>query len=249
MEIIPKRTLGNDLKMTMIESSYIQFHIAIGWSGVAFGLAAMALRVPDFICLLHRIPNQPRLFIHYAHSILGGLFLICSVFMPITANWIWPRYGTPSAIIYLIASMYISIVLGLLSIRVYKFFLDKHPPKADSVSRAAIQFNETTNASASSQIEIGGEALADQTIPHETSWSWWILYKYSHAIFMIYSWVMLFGAGQAFLENSRTQGFPYPQGEVADSLVGRCYGRNLQPPNLEDWLRNMTCGFSVMCKH
>ncbi len=101
--------------MTAVESSYIQFHVAIGWSGVAFGLAAMALRIPDFLCLLQRVPRHLQLLIHYAHSILGGLFLMCTLFMPITANWIWPRYGTPSEIIYLIASMYISIVLGLLS--------------------------------------------------------------------------------------------------------------------------------------
>ncbi len=207
----------------------------------------MALRVPDFLCLLQRIPERLRIFIHYGHSILGGLFLTCSLFMPITANWIWPRYGTPSDIIYLIASMYISIVLGMICIRMYKLKVDSYPLRTDSVSCAAVRLNET-NASASSQIDNGDEAVTAQTIPQEKSWSWWILFKYSHAILMIYSWVMLFGAGQAFLENSRTQGFPYPQGEVADSLVGRCYGRNLQPPNLEDWLRNMRCGFSAMCR-
>jgi hypothetical protein len=233
--------------MNSVESSYIQFHVAIGWSGVAFGLSAMALRIPDFLCLLQRIPKQLQLVIHCAHGILGGLFLMCSLFMPITANWIWPRYGTPSEIIYLIASMYISIVLGMICIRMYIFKVDKYPPKTDSVGRAATQLNET-NASVLAQIENGNDVAADQTMSSDKVMSRWILLKYLHAIFMIYSWVMLFGAGQAFLENSRTQGFPYPQGEVADSLVGRCYGRDLQPPNLEDWLRNMTCGFSVMCK-
>ena len=65
--------------------------------------------------------------------------------------------------IYRIASMYIS----------YKFNLDKYPPRTDSVSRPTIQLNET-NTSISFQIEIGGVALENQTIPHETSWSWWI---------------------------------------------------------------------------
>jgi hypothetical protein len=233
--------------MIAVESSYIQFHVAIGWSGVAFGLAAMALRVPDFLCLLQRVPKQLQLLIHYAHSILGGLFLMCALFMPITANWIWPRYGTPSDIIYLIASMYISIVLGLICIRMYRFKVGDYPPKTDFVVQVATQLNDT-NASVSSQIENGNEDPSAHTMSHENALSWWISLKYLHAIFMTYSLVMLFGAGQAFLENSRTQGFPYPQGELADSLVGRCYGRNLQPPNLEDWLRNMTCGFSVMCK-
>ncbi len=42
------------------------------------------------------IPKQLQLDIHYTHGILGGLFLMCSFFMHITANWIWPWYGAPS---------------------------------------------------------------------------------------------------------------------------------------------------------
>jgi hypothetical protein len=39
------------------------------------------------------------------------------------------------------------------------------------------------------------------------------------------------GAGAAFSSNARTAGFPYPQsGTLTDSLIGRCYGRNLTNP-------------------
>mmetsp|Transcript_15762 Transcript_15762/g.22498 ORF Transcript_15762/g.22498 Transcript_15762/m.22498 type:complete len:229 (+) Transcript_15762:77-763(+) len=228
----------------MVESTYIQFHVAIGWTGVAFGLVAMALRIPDFLCILKRIPIKFRILIHYAHSICGGLFLICSLFMPISSNWIWPRYGTPHAIIFLIASMYISIVLGLISIRIYKFKVDNC-----SITGGHTTTRLNTSTCVSSGVEILDSVSTDLPNQQENSWSWWILFKYAHAIFLIYSWVMLFGAGQAFLSNSRTRGFPYPPGELTDSLVGRCYGRNLQPPNLEEWLRNLTCGFSAMCKN
>ena len=75
-----------------------------------------------------------------------------------------------------------------------------------------------------------------------------LVLKYAHGLIMVYSWVMLLGAGQAFLDNARTNGFPYPPGPLTDSLVGRCYARNLQSPDMPSWLLNLTCGLGVMCQ-
>ncbi len=73
--------------------------------------------------------------------------------------------------------------------------------------------------------------------------------KYIHAILMTYSLVMLLGAGQAFLSNARINQFPYPDNsDVTDSLVGRCYGRNLIEPDTYAWLKNLTCGFTSYCQ-
>jgi hypothetical protein len=73
--------------------------------------------------------------------------------------------------------------------------------------------------------------------------------KYLHAMFMTYSLVMLLGAGQAFLSNSRMNQFPYPSDEiVTDSLIGRCYGRNLVEPSAPSWLTALTCGLTSYCQ-
>jgi hypothetical protein len=45
-------------------------------------------------------------------------FVVC---LPITANWIWPRYGTPYEIIILIVAMYLSLGAGIICIRWYKY--------------------------------------------------------------------------------------------------------------------------------
>lgn len=227
----------------MNQGTYIHFHIGIGWTGVAFGAIAMALRVPDFFGLMRRIPGKVAGVIRFFHGLFGALFLVCCLFMPITANWIWPRYGTPVEIIYLIASMYVAIVLGLVSIRLYKFL--------SLVGKA--------NEEASDGLDDDNEEAQEQQINDETFLASLTpqtrcprrglthFFKYAHALIMVYSWVMLLGAGQAFLQNSRTNGFPYPPGPLTDSLVGRCYGRDLQSSEMPGWLTNLTCGLGVMC--
>ncbi|KAL3802090.1 hypothetical protein HJC23_010846 [Cyclotella cryptica] len=224
-------------------STYIHFHIGIGWTGVAFGAMAMALRVPDFFALMNRLPTKVVAVIRFLHGIFGGMFLLCCLFMPITANWIWPRYGTPTEIIYLIVSMYVSIVLGILSIRLYRF----------------LSVEEEVKERADANSELGAEvpiAHTNEETPLQESTTTPIrprrcllllCLKYAHAIFMVYSWVMLLGAGMAFLSNARVNGFPYPPGVITDSLVGRCYGRDLVSPETPGWLANLTCGFGVMC--
>ena len=72
---------------------------------------------------------------------------------------------------------------------------------------------------------------------------------YVHGILLLYSWVMLLGAGQAFLSNSRVSGFPYPQNDpVTDSLVGRCFARNLLESSAPAWLTNLSCGLTSFCQ-
>lgn len=72
--------------------------------------------------------------------------------------------------------------------------------------------------------------------------------KYLHGFFLLYSWAMLVGAGNAFTQNNRVGGFPYSQGmEIIDSLHGRCWGRDLQSPAAPPWLAALKCGDGPMC--
>jgi hypothetical protein len=239
----------------MSSSTYIHVHIGIGWTGVAFGALAMALRVPDFFGLMGRLPNKiSQEVIRTLHCISGGLFLVCCLFMPVTANWIWPRFGTPMEIIYLIVSMYIAIVVGIVCIRVYKFLLSPHPVQHKTPQE--LQTNEESIVGEPLNDVVQGGIVEDppsqpSRCPSLKKTSgrqvWLLVLKYSHALIMVYSWVMLLGAGQAFLLNSRANGFPYPPGPITDSLVARCYARDLQSPEMPSWLLNLTCGLGVMC--
>jgi uncharacterized membrane protein len=224
-------------------STYIHVHVGIGWTGVAFGALAMALRLPDFFCLMGHIPNKISRAIRILHYICGGLYLLCCLFMPITANWIWPRYGTPMEIIYLIVSLYIAIVVGILCIRVYKFLSPVHKTQEQTTEEPSDETEDQTvedPPDLQSRCQTLGKIRCNRRVLL-------LLLKYSHGLIMMYSWVILLGAGQAFLLNSRTNGFPYPPGPITDSLVGRCYGRDLQSPEMPSWLLNLTCGLGVMC--
>ena len=225
-------------------------------------------RVPDFIQGIMRrgsiIPIKFARIFSILHGIFGALFLVCCLFMPVTANWIWPRYGTPKEIIYLIASMYIAIVLGMGCIRLYKFLLSHF----EDDSKGVQQKKKSTAASNVEQLDIelfddnvaakqqraNDENLDEASAPSNLQSKICsyprllpLLFKYAHGVLMVYSWVMLLGAGQAFLTNSRLEGFPYPPGPITDSLVGRCYARNLTSQEMPSWLLNLHCGFRVMC--
>jgi hypothetical protein len=252
----------------MNASTYIHVHVGVGWTGVAFGALAMALRLPDFFCLMGGciIPDSNKIIsratVRILHGISGGVYLVCCLFMPLTANWIWPRYGTPMEIIYLIVSMYMAIVAGIVCIRVYKLLSpsvhNKAPQQQEQITNEESVI-VAQNLDEAAQSEVVEDAPSDQQKRSRCpslneircNRRVWLLFllKYSHALIMVYSWVMLLGAGQAFLLNSRANGFPYPAGPITDSLVARCYARDLQSsaPEMPSWLLNLTCGLGVMC--
>jgi len=84
---------------------YIQFHVAIGITAIMFAGFAIALKVP--------VPFAPQLR-NRLHPVMGYIYVMLSVFMPITSNWIWPRLGTPWMVIFFISTMFISMALGTL---------------------------------------------------------------------------------------------------------------------------------------
>lgn len=206
----------------MIVSGFIKFHISLGWTGVAFGFLAMVLRAPDLVSRWWRAPPCARRAMETLHTVSGMIFIACSIFMPITANWIWPRYGTPYDVVWFITTMFLAMLLGVACIRLRRYFL--------------FMSNEH------------GSSFETERIV-ESSKKEYLVLKYMHAIFMTYSLVMLLGAGQAFLANSRMNQFPYPPDEiVTDSLIGRCYGRNLVEPSAPSWLSILTCGLTSYCQ-
>jgi hypothetical protein len=140
------------------------------------------------------------------------------------------------------------MVLGIISIRVYKYC----DPEEGKQEFKVHQSGPSAESSYKSNIEIESSitdvAQGNVTLSHPTCKKFVIL-KYIHSVLMIFSWVMLLGAGQAFLQNARVNGFPYEQSDaVTDSLVGRCYGRNLISPDVPQWLSNITCQFTSMCR-
>lgn len=278
----------------MIVSGFIQFHISIGWTGVAFGFFALALRAPDLLNRWWRAPPGMRRTMETMHSVSGGMFIICSVFMPITANWIWPRFGTPYEVVWFITSMFLAMLLGIACIRLRRYLLNRShvdeilasagPIEADrtegvglslSAADGEVRSNEGKErsvgvAESSNNDDVGlplsaaggeidsskdnerddraGTSSGTVLIAKKSNKKYLAL-KYLHAIFMTYSLVMLLGAGQAFLSNSRMNQFPYPRDEiVTDSLIGRCYGRNLAEPSSPSWLSTLACGLTSYCQ-
>jgi len=223
-------------------SSFIHIHIGIGWTGVAFGGMALFLRAPDFLRFLQRLPAFIQAFISFWHTIFGGLYVLCCLFMPITANWIWPRYGTPYEIIILIVAMYLSLGVGFVCIRIYKYLNAKGNGEVRNNEIKAVECHQEI-------VEIGEESVAHNYMEPDVAQPKYIYIKYLHSILMVFSWVMLLGAGQAFLQNARVNGFPYKQDDqIVDSLVGRCYGRNLISADIPGWLRNLSCEYTSMCR-
>lgn len=233
------------------------------------------------------------------HSVSGGMFIICSMFMPITANWIWPRFGTPYEVVWFITSMFLAMLLGIACIRLRRYLLNMSPAddilasakpiEADRTDGVGLSLSATggeistsegnersvgvaessNNMNLSTHVglplsaadgEIGsskdnergdkvvGSVSETMHIVEKSNKKYFAL-KYLHAIFMTYSLVMLLGAGQAFLSNSRMNQFPYSRDEsVTDSLIGRCYGRNLAEPSAPTWLSTLACGLTSYCQ-
>ena len=256
----------------MIVSGFIQFHISLGWTGVAFGFLALALRIPDLVNRWWTPPSGIKGIMEMLHSLSGGMFIVCSIFMPITANWIWPRFGTPYEVVWFISSMFLAMICGVGCIRLRRYLLLPHHTD-DNVS-VNVKVSNETDRGTSSSIQVGVMSDSDVELPlantdGEIEFSGgnerssgvdtsaetkicnkqYLVLKYLHAMFMTYSLVMLLGAGQAFLSNSRMNQFPYPRDEiVTDSLIGRCYGRNLVESEAPTWLSSLACGLTSYCQ-
>lgn len=79
--------------------AYTKFHVAIGFTAVAFAAIAFSTKVLTLCGFVERrIPSRLLAAMQIVHPIAGGGYVICAIFMPITANWIWPRLGTPTMV-------------------------------------------------------------------------------------------------------------------------------------------------------
>ena len=195
-----------------------------------------------------------------------------SVFMPITSNWIWPRMGTPWMVIFFISTMFISMALGIICIKIYQHInrlvkaydviqelTEKGltPPSSTSIVVNSLSDGESkgneVNIGDGVDVDVvprnlssgvaGGQDKNNRPQPKHV----WL--KYLHGFFMFYSFVMILGAAGAFGSNARTSGFPYQRGDETDQVIGRCYGRNLATNSTgsPNWLSNLNCGHGAWC--
>ena len=146
--------------------------------------------------------------------------------------------------------MYLTIVAGIISIKLYINFNKEY----DEDIPIVVSDDTTVESQQQTEIKVANTdnvVSNNDTITKQKKIKYvWL--KYLHAIFMIYSWVMLLGAGQAFLSNSRSKSFPYPKTSedmVTDSLVGRCFARNLISGEIAPtWLTDLKCGLTSFCQ-
>jgi hypothetical protein len=82
---VSRRTVPPGARILMQLPVFTQFHMAIGFTGVAFASLAILLRIPDFLCI--NVPPRLQPFVTNAHTLFGFGYLTCALFMPITANW------------------------------------------------------------------------------------------------------------------------------------------------------------------
>lgn len=252
---------------------FTQFHIALGFLGVTFGSLAILCRLPevllrgaDLACRIvaqrhdgkekhgsgNNVTRSSGLLEHLRrwdewgkrlHGALGMLYLFFCLFMPVTSNWIWPRMGTPYMVLFFIASMYLALALGIAAIRLYRWV------NQEFIAKALLQRQERQRQCPpeTSRQEGEEEEGQDWTAGGATPRHVWL--KYLHGVLMIYSYVMLVGAGQAFTSNGRVQGFPYSQNDSStDSLLGRCFGRDLTASSkVPTWLKDLACGMGAYC--
>lgn len=111
--------------------------MSIGITGITLGYLAFIVRLPQVIISFIRLcqtqlgvpaaQQVPLKYTLYArqiaktHQVFGLLFVAAYIFMPITSNWIWPRFGTPKEIVLLIIVSCICLFGGLTSIRIYSW--------------------------------------------------------------------------------------------------------------------------------
>eukprot|EP00457_Paulinella_chromatophora_P011915 gb/GEZN01012082.1/.p1 GENE.gb/GEZN01012082.1/~~gb/GEZN01012082.1/.p1 ORF type:complete len:265 (-),score=18.92 gb/GEZN01012082.1/:255-1049(-) len=242
---------------------YTQAHIAIGLVGVGFGALALVLRLPSLLIQIWNLVSRRR-FPVWAytiassfkrfHALAGNIFVLAFMLMPTTANWIWPRFGTPKPIINLILVAIFSVFLGVICIRLYTWLTgDGQLSRSIAPSSPVVELSKrgqaenmysgTTNTDPTereAQLVFSGCALRSCLLV-------------THIFCMIFAWVSLIGAGQAFLGNARTV-YPYKrypsdpsEAALTDQLVGRCTGRDLKDPLLPSWLLQLDCGFGPVC--
>jgi hypothetical protein len=251
----------------------IRCHVAIAFTAVAFGSLAILLRIPDVLVQTLLASSYirskyesitDRLLLPLQklntwgkrwHGTVGMLYLAFCLFIPITSNWIWPRLGTPHMVIWFITTMHVAIILGMASIRLYRFLNEGHYAQVPLMQQKGIhQGNYGTHQTPDSnhhgeENENGRHKKKEEEEDLKLSTPRYLWLKYLHGFFMIYSFVMLVGAGQAFSSNARVGGFPYPpEDPITDSLIGRCYGRDLSnDPSAPSWLTELACGLGVYC--
>jgi hypothetical protein len=69
--------------------------------------------------------------------------------------------------------------------------------------------------------------------------------KYAHGALMVYSWASMLSTGWYMMRAAHR--FPFKPGSTADSLLGRCYGRDLRTPDAPAWLEDLQCGAGAYC--
>ena len=154
--------------------------------------------------------------------------------VPVTALWIWPRYGTPDLIVHLISAMYAAIAVGVACIRLFK-----------RLNRdALVALRSRRDAAAQELAAVEEQASSEATEPPRLRHAW---LKWAHGGLLLFAWIMLEGAGEAFSANARVSGFPYEKDDVSDSLHARCYGRDLRAPDAPQWLTSLACGDGAIC--
>jgi hypothetical protein len=145
--------------------------------------------------------------------------------------------------------MYASIAVGLASIRTWKWL------NADALAALAVAgkgMHQTpllqTDATNHAACDDGHAAAASAELAAPLRHAW---LKALHGALFIYAFVMLLGAGQAFLGNARVHGFPYANlpgdATVVDSLHARCYGRDLRDSSAPAWLTALPCDLGEVC--
>lgn len=127
--------------------------------------------------------------------------------------------------------MFVSLVLGIVAIRVYAKANENSPKRANDVAL-------TVNL-------VEAQEEESPRSPRRCAWL-----RIVHALLMLVSWYMIIGAGSAFTGNARMGAFPYAQSDpVTDSLIGRCFDRNLTDPQAASaWLTGLQCGLGAYCR-
>jgi hypothetical protein len=154
--------------------------------------------------------------------------------VPVTALWIWPRYGTPDLIVHLICAMYAAIAVGVACLRLFKQL------NRDALVALRVRRDAATQELSAVEEQTSADAPEAPHLRHV--WLKWV-----HGGLLLFAWIMLEGAGEAFSANARVSGFPYEQDDVSDSLHARCYGRDLRVPDAPQWLTKLACGDGPVC--
>lgn len=132
--------------------------------------------------------------------------------------------------------MFVSLTLGIIAIRVYAK-INATVTGSEIAGRESGESVVTVNPIEEWNSETPGKR------PRRCAWL-----RLAHAFLMLVSWAMIIGAGAAFTSNVRMGAFPYDQSDpTTDSLIGRCFDRNLSDPLAPPWLSGLQCGLGAYC--